>query len=201
MVISTSQKFVFFHIPRTGGTSISEVLEPYANQELQHTFKARGGQGHNAWVDLTAEHRKNIEDFFYFCFIRNPWDRLLSWYRFVRYLRHYEPEEPSGFSFFVKAHCEIDPFPLKGLTRLRRQTEWLFDAEGKEVMNFVGRFEQLQQDFEKSCSLMGIDFCILPHHNLLNFNNVNYRDYYDSRLRGLVEKFYEQDVEYGKYTF
>jgi len=72
-MILHDKKIIFIHIPRTGGTSVEEYFQ----------FKHQHG-----WKPDTAQHltlkeysdHYDVEDYFKFTIVRNPWDRLVSWY-------------------------------------------------------------------------------------------------------------------------
>ena len=79
MLISKQKKFVFVHVQKTGGTSLRQVLKSHAPDAR----KWHGKHGHAS--DAIAEiGRAEWERYFSFAFVRNPWDRLVSWYAMIQ---------------------------------------------------------------------------------------------------------------------
>lgn len=72
-MILHDSKIIFIHIPRTGGTSV----EKHFGFKHQHGWKPETAQ------HLTLKEYSNhydVNDYFKFTLVRNPWDRLVSWY-------------------------------------------------------------------------------------------------------------------------
>ncbi len=68
-MILKEQKILFVHIPRTGGGSIKHFFrERKSNKNIQHKTL----QDYNQEDDYS--------DYYKFTFVRNPWDRLVSWF-------------------------------------------------------------------------------------------------------------------------
>jgi chondroitin 4-sulfotransferase 11 len=78
MLISTEKKFLFFHIQKTAGSSIARLLKSQAPD----TRPFLGQHDHALWAKkhLASE----WDDYYKFAFVRNPWDRLVSWYQMIR---------------------------------------------------------------------------------------------------------------------
>jgi hypothetical protein len=73
------------------------------------------------------------------------------------------------------------------------------DASGNRVIDFVGRFENLQNDFDAVCDTIGV-----PRQQLLNSNHIQrkrYTEYYDEETREIVAKHHARDIEYFGYKF
>ena len=66
------------------------------------------------------------------------------------------------------------------------------------MVDFIGRFESLIDDFQKLCHLLGIT-CKLPHAGKTKHNN--YKEYYDKESREIVGEFYKKDIEIFGYKF
>ncbi len=78
------------------------------------------------------------------------------------------------------------------------QTSCLVDENGKLLVDFVGKFENLDEDFRSICQKVGIS-ARLPHIN--KSKRTDYRDYYDSETRDLTAQLYAEDIERFGYTF
>lgn len=78
------------------------------------------------------------------------------------------------------------------------QKEFLTDRDGKLMVDFVGRFENLQEDFRHVCKTIGIE-CSLPHVN--RSQHVDYRTYYNDKTIQLVYEHFKEDIEMFGYAF
>lgn len=72
-MVSNKHKFIFVHIPKTAGVTISSILDDYCtlDEKKKHNMNPHG-------------QRNQISRYFKFCFVRNPWDRFLSCYFYFR---------------------------------------------------------------------------------------------------------------------
>lgn len=99
------------------------------------------------------------------------------------------------------------PYPLPkpqmsnvfGLSQASEQVEWLLSDNGGLLVDFVGRFESLEDDFAHCADKLGVDVRRLPHAN--ESQRSSYRDYYTDRTAVIVGNLYSRDVEYFGYCF
>ncbi len=188
MIENTSDEYscCFIHIPKTGGTSIERAFGWYQGN--------RGDQDHKTLLDK-IESGAIDDSTFVFTFVRNPWDRMVSWYRNVirderkRKRLKYSPREK--FSTFVEKTINREQF--------LPQTHWVENPEGHISMNFVGRFENLQSDFDIVCQQVGKELVTLPHE--VASKSVDYREFYDLKSKQLVSEFYSRDIVEWGYEF
>ena len=84
MIVSNKHKFVFVHIPKTGGTSMTMMLEPHLDEKAKKPM-GRGWQSqfhkHGLHSGINSKRYRQYEDFFKFAIVRNPYDRLCSIWR------------------------------------------------------------------------------------------------------------------------
>ena len=78
------------------------------------------------------------------------------------------------------------------------QTEWLIDQDGSIKLDFIGRFENIQNDFNTLAQKLNLN-STLPHLNPTDRGP--YRNYYDSTTRKIINKWFISDIEYFKYRF
>jgi len=107
--------------------------------------------------------------------------------------------EKSGVSFrrFVK---RIHAQGFGEERAVTPQAKFLFDERRYRLVNFVGRFENLDEDFAKVCDKLGLGPQSLPHENAARARRP-YRDYYNAQTRALVETLYREDIERFGFTF
>lgn len=175
---SKKYKYTWFRIPKNGTHSIMHCLSaapPDVNSSYVPYFK--------------KAHRDNFK----FCFIRNPWDRLVSVYSNKVQMQLMYPEcWNKDFSFF------IDFVSAQNLTQcdahLRLQTVMFPSDE----IDFVGRMEHFDKDMGSVADHLGIDVDA-PHEGKVE--HADYHTYYSIRLKEKVAKLYAADVLYGRYAF
>ena len=198
-MISHKYKCIFIHIPRCGGTSIEMAL---CGQDW-HT------------VDKTTKHligstAKKIyepywDNYFKFSFVRNPWARTASLQKFSHF---YGVSIQKGKVNFGKYFDKF--YPLEIDRRSKSHKDSFKPIENAIYLNtlnvkldFIGRFENLQQDFNTVCDQLGIPHQQLPHSEKSFKKNYNkhYTEYYDDETREIVAEKYARDIEYFGYKF
>jgi hypothetical protein len=141
-----------------------------------------------------------FDRYFKFAFVRNPWDLMVSMYHFVLRepdaARHDEVKALGSFDAFVEWVVSTpNPFP-KGVTRL--QSEMIADADGNLLVDFVGAYENLAEDFGEVARILGIR-AGLPHVN--QSVHRHYRTYYNDTTRAIVAEHFRPDIERFGYSF
>ena len=147
MIISHAHRFVFAHVPKTGGIAMRAALEPFADGRPD----AHPGTTHETLPALLAR-RPDLAGHFKFAFVRNPWERLVSFHAHARrYLSHALPEF-EGLSFTAMLRLlDKGAAWLESLHAIRPQSEHVHGAD------FVGRFERIAEDFCGCLRPAGID--------------------------------------------
>jgi Sulfotransferase family len=232
-MISHPHRCVFIHIPKTGGISVEHVFlslvgltwdtrEPLLLRGNDDPAKGPPRLAHLKATEYVSCGWLSAEQFaayFKFSFVRNPWDRLVSEYK---YRGH-----PMRMTFrtwllerlpkpgFTDAYCHLVP-----------QHEFLYDGSGRLLADYVGRYESLQADFDVVCDRLGIPRTPLPHENrsleaprVRSLNDVkkrirrwlwtlkprnvypHYTQYYDDETRARVAELYRRDIELFGYAF
>ena len=170
---------VFVHIPRTGGTSITKALgiqKPRLRRHLDRygpviTF------GHRRLPNLQLP-----EGAFTFSFCRNPYDRAVSMWAFSRRAKG-QPDMT-----FPEFCANLENWTWGQRVRVP-QAVWMGDANP----DFLGRFENLHQDFDKLCDALGMERRNLPHLNATDRGPC--REHYDERAQDIIRAYYAQDFE------
>tara|TARA_Y100000296_G_C5113224_1_gene226261 strand:- start:166 stop:903 length:738 start_codon:yes stop_codon:yes gene_type:complete len=242
-VISTEHKFVFVHIPKTGGTSIKHRLQIYSDHPLDHpslehrllyfsrpTALELDSSIHDVVhrPSLSSEFIHPAEEYFKFTFVRNPWDRLVSYYfhlsgkkqnwegnfkygsqsqRLFKESRFAIPGlpryEPVSFKSWVLGTKDIS---FKSTIIAHPQLDWIVDQDQKIGVDFIGRFERFPQDFQRSCKRIGMSHNKLqrlvkglPHKK--RSNHKHYSKYYTDETIEVVANWYKKDIEAFNYKY
>ena len=217
-MISHHDRCVFVHIPKCAGQSIEMfflkrigldwetraplLLRPNDTPTLGPPRLAHL-KAHqyveNRWITSAQ-----FDEYFKFAFVRDPWDRTASFYRFLGY------DWRCSFPRFVQKHL---PELLESRAWfLCPQSEYVYGQDGRPLVDFIGRFESLEQDFITACQRIGIADPKLPHVNdsrkptrgvMRRFKRrpQHYKDMYDARTMKLVADLYEADIDAFKYSF
>lgn len=182
-MISDEYKVIFIHINKTGGTSISQAFGFPRKHKVARQLKEE------------VPHKWDL--YFKFSFVRNPWDRMLSMYKF-RIENNFQIDSNISFKKWLLEVCpkqrENKSFPpLWG-----PQLEWLEDKEGNILVDYIGRYERIKSDWEKICKKINKKL-ILPHLN--KSNHLPYYKYYDKETKSLVEEWHQKDIAKFGYEF
>lgn len=232
-MISHELKIVFVHVPKAAGQSVEDFLlhKLGESRKTRAKFLLRYNEnpalGPPRLAHLTASQyvglghltQTQYEEYFTFSVIRNPWSRVVSFYKFL------------GYTLF----CSFDTFVKKYLHKefkrqywfLRPQIEYLVNEQGSMIVDRVLQMEQLEKQFPELCLDMGMRPEKLPHNNssykpslnsatlrlglrypilLLGFNlnrkvGKDYRQLYTAKTRSIVEELYAVDVNRLGYKF
>lgn len=211
MMISHSRRFAFLHLPKTGGCSVKVALAPFADDPLSY--------GPNRWLDRCGIHvnyfapwrckrfrthtpaailyrelpPEAFAELFTFAFVRNPWDLLVSSYRFLmRSPTHRRGRLATRLGSFARY---VDYELARGKLL---QTRMLTSRHGRLLVDFVGRFETLEGDFTAVCRHLGLA-ARLPHANASD--RVDYRGHYTPALAARVADAFGPDIDRFGYTF
>ena len=185
LLINRSKKWGFIHIPKTGGTSITSVLQNVKGTE--YVTKAHNHIGKF----------ENIKDYDIMCFVRNPYTRFASAY--------YHQTRKDGWMSINKFIENIDLndylyFPQSYFTNNG-------SSEDKRV-TFIGRYENFINDFNLIMKKIGKTGHSIPHYNRNSIYdkhpNLNQHDFYkhiynDTDVKNWVEKRYSNDFKIFNY--
>ena len=210
MLISYSRRFIFIHIYKVAGTSIRDALKPYSFNpnvflptRLLRMLGVHKVVGHHRLQKLSGHARahevrdampaKIFNEFYKFAFARNPWDWQVSLYNFaLKDPTHHQHELMKSLGSFEKY---LD-WRVNG--DLRLQKEFVVDERGELIVDFVGRYETLERDFNEVCERLGVS-SRLPHLN--KTPRKSYTDYYTPETIALLAEAYKEDVEFFGYDF
>ena len=187
-------KTVFIHIPKTAGVSLLKAI--YGDVTLE---------GHRSfYFNSIALNIKN-EEYFSFTFVRNPWDRLYSSYKFLE-KGGVNIHDKNAYEMYLSQYKSFEDFVINGLdkkiiykiTHFIPQSEFMCNNKGVVLVDYVGRFERLNQDII-TLSKQLKKKVIMEHHNF----NLK-QDYTNIYTDGMIEKvrnIYKKDIDIFNYNF
>ena len=214
MIISKGRSYIFVHIPKTGGTSLALALEGRAMKDdimLGDTPKARNRrrrlQGlassgrlwkHSTLADIDGlVSGKEISEMFTFTMVRNPWDRMVSYYHWLR---------AQSFAHAAVTLAKALPFEgfLSDPTTQEAQRRWpaaryMTDATGTERSSAYIRLEHFDADAAPLFDHLGFEVR-LPHENRSD-RGASYQSYYSPALRDIVAACCAEDIARFGYVF
>jgi hypothetical protein len=203
-MISIRHQFLFVHIPKTAGNSIQGVLRDYSEDTICSAGPGQDGvERFGVWNETyrlpkhatLAQYRRALGEelfrsLFKFCCVRNPWDRAISFY----FSPHRGPVSWDRQAF------------LASVSRLKPCAAYVALDDGKasakspfENVDFVLRFEQLDEDFRQVCRRIGIPFQPLAVRN--RSRREPFTRYFDAELIELVSQRFRDDVDTLGYRF
>lgn len=240
-MISHKHKCIFIHIPKTAGMSIEKAfatslgLDFYKSQcpPLGLSFNVNREIGPLSLAHLPAKDyvplsylsEELFKNYFKFSFVRNPYDRMVSIYKYFGYHRIL------SFEGFLK--YRLPKMWKERYDFLMPQVNYIYDEDGKLLVDFVGRFENLKEDFEEMRKNIDTPVNDLFHinkppqkHNwysrwnrryifkelkqrpylikhiyLFSPSDKKYYEYYTEETKKIVEGYYLQDIERFNYDF
>lgn len=215
MIISHGRKFIFVHIPKTGGTSLSLALEARAMKDdilIGDTPKAKNRRKrikdaqvsgrlwkHARLTDIYGlVTQQQIESYFVFTIVRNPWDRMVSYYHWLKGQTFDHPavgiaKENSFVDFLA------DPSIQRSLKNDAARN-YICDRNGVEQCDMYLRMEHLPEDTMHLTQNLGIKLVELPHDNRSERDH-DYAGYYDTDSRNAISTVFADDIERFKYRF
>ena len=225
MIISHRKKFIWIHFPKCAGTSIRELFQtnPIFQADILpmwHTQKPINWKEEypkvdtNLWTHSSARDIKNYldergyrwDDYFKFVFIRNPWERAVSEYEYYRQIMD-KDKFKTDFNIKITEIAINQPPPnfiMRNKGKSWRPHNYIFDKDGKLMVDFVGKVENIEQDFEKIVKKILPNAKItqwrLPHMNATT-KNKSYRDYYDDESIEYIRNRDAKIIELGQYEF
>lgn len=205
MIVSNRHNFIFVHIFKTAGTSVKRALRRHAmpawhepaNQLLKRIgipqFGPQHYPDHMTASDLIEQ--TSLESFnskFSFAFVRNPWDWELSHYKYIlrkpRHEFHDEVRRLGAFSEYVRWRCD---------RRFQLQSSFLVH-DGQRVVDFVGRFETIDADFQNVAQRLKISTKL---KRLNQTRRTIYQRHYDTSTADLIAVAYRTDIAEFGYEF
>ena len=207
MIISPAHEFIFVAVPKTGTHAVRQALREhlgpddleqvglFVSKRFPMPELAKIGHGH-----LTLEQVKphlpaaDFGRFFKFGFVRNPFDRFISFCAFMTRQHGYFDHDPHKV---MKHFLFVEPPTDK--IHFAPQHIFFTDPNRGLLSDFVGRVEDMQASYDEACRRIGIGSRLLDRVN--SSRHGDYRDYYTPELREAVARLYARDLELFGYDF
>lgn len=216
-MISIEKKFLFIHVPKTGGNSVQNILSAYSEDEIVtpaahqdgvERFEVRSKQ-YDTVKHSTYAHYKQLltpdlfKTLYKFSTIRNPWDMMISFYFSPhRGVKQWDREafkklipQVAPLRNYIAHRSLADKVNQKAGLRLVPSKPRPLDAD----IDFIMRFEHLDSDFKTVCERLDIPYTPLPTRN--RSSREHYSTYYDQELKALVQARFHEEIAFGGYRF
>jgi len=198
-MINHQYKLIFLHIPRTGGTSIENAICG------KDWFDVHAPSKH-----LTAHSAKKIyaeywDKYLKFTFVRNPWDRMVSmlkyeWFYGVKINQEKKILLDDYFDKFKKVEYDERFFNANQFNDYKYIENSVYLNIIGNNMDFIGKFENLQEDFERVCKLVGLPASKLSHIEKSQ-NRKKYQEYYTEETKNLIYNKFKKEIKQFNYLF
>lgn len=180
---------IFIHIPKTAGTSI-----------LKNLMGDKIRRDHLTYRTFQQAQSYLFDSYYKFCFVRNPFDRLVSAYEYLKkggnqnsdlYFKNLIDEKYPTFDSFVLNYLDHDKIHSQLL--LKPQYVFIFNEKDECMVDFIGRFENINNDFDVISKKLNI---VTELKKTNSSDRVSYVAYYqNSDVKNKVVKLYRKDFE------
>ncbi len=215
MIISHGRKYIFVHIPKTGGTALSLALEGRAMKDdiligdtpkaVRRRRRLKGVQSsgrlwkHSRLADIYGlVMQSEVESFFTFTLVRNPWDRAVSYYHWLRHQTFAHPAvalaQRLDFSAF------LNDAQTKATLRAAPYGHYMLDQTGGEQCNLFIRLEHLADDLAPFEKHLGFSLGEVPVTNA-STRDADYRTYYSDADAATLADVCAKDIARFGYGF
>ena len=190
-------KCIFIHIPKCGGISLNKTL--FGTQGVSHV---------NIRAYEMILSKKDFDSYFKFTIVRNPWDKLLSAYNFLksgglceedRYFFDTELSSFPDFNSFVMNW--INKKNIYKIAHFYPQSYFICDYRRKNVMNYIGHLEDMENSYKYISRKLDINRDLLHENKTVLKAKCGYRDIYSNESMHIVGEVYGHDIRLLGYEF
>ena len=208
MIISHQHRFVFVAVPKTGTHSVRQALREHLSEDdleqvglfvnkrfpMQELAAIR--HGHLSLRQVRPHlGEEAFGSYFKFAFVRNPFDRFVSYCAFMT-------RETGAFARMPRQVMHEILFRARPLDHIlfQPQNALLVGDDGELLADAIGRVEQMQESYDRMCERIGIPSRALDKVNATTPRG-DYRRFYDDKLTEGVAELYRRDLELFGYGF
>ena len=203
MIISHTNKFIYFKAPKVASTSTEIFFEQFCDKD-KDIIGLRVPQKNMPKDVIWFNHKRPLEiketlndeniwnNYFRFGNVRNPWDRAVSFYFFKKDITHKIPHDMSFEDFIKQDKQFMSLYQWFCINELQE--------DYKSNMYFI-RHENLHEDILKICDILNLK----PKQDLEHRNgtkrDTDYRTYYNEETKQIVKEKYQDDIRLFNYTY
>ncbi|MCF2948640.1 sulfotransferase family protein [Paraglaciecola aquimarina] len=197
MIYSAKGKFLFVHISRCAGTLISNNLYQHFSDSKQI------GIQHSPCATALPILKSEFDQVYKFCVVRNPWERLVSWFELVSSTPssgiNNSNHNTLNFTQFIN-HWLNETMDIQGTTKpTQSQFAMITDFDNKVLVDHVCRFENLNDELSKMGERLNIEFQLNQKINASS--KLHYSLYYNNETKAKVEEVCHQDITHFGFKF
>ena len=200
MIYCKPLSFCFIAVPKTGTTSIQAFLSTHCDEYDIPYIKTT--EKNRLLNDVAGKHASfaAIQNFYDLTkiqtigFVRNPWDKVVSWYTYLK--------TNKSSIHALTPEISFEEFVLNRAPKFvfTESSAFLKSTLGQINVDFIGRFETIEIDFKRMCNQLNIEWSPLPKLNESN-NKIHYSKFYNEKTKKVVEDYFSVDIETFNYTF
>lgn len=196
-MICNKRKFIYIRVAKTGTTSIVDYLFPKEKSQHWKAYLNKINTKIKNWENFDSNHyplykvkevisNEKYNNYLKFSFVRNPYERCVSAWKYNIKMGYTSSEK--NLLQFVR---ELNPTDIN--------SKYLNQYDFVNGCDFIGKYENLQENFDIICDKIGIPKQKLPHKNATEHKH--YTEYYDDETRSIVAEKYAKDIKYFGYKF
>lgn len=218
MIVSHRHKFIFIHLGRTGGRSLTKALAAHCGPEDIITRGAgipaqnnKGFTRHDTALQIRdGIGREAFDSYFKFCIERNPWDKIIS--------RYWDYAGRHGRSFYKRIPLYLTGKPLSfktwfdlriaqglvfGLGHYRFPRHFqCYTENDRPIVDFIGRYEHLSDHLAVLSDRLGFRVAMEEQvGTAYHRERKPYTELFDARMRRIVDKHFAKDLAFLGYRF
>lgn len=191
MIVSHSKKLIFIHVHRTAGTSFSNMLRQHLGGDMEEFSQ------HSNAKTLDHDLFENYHDYYKFGFVRNPWERIFSWFALI----HGNKQQP-----FAQARINFENF-LEDDQASDFSTnffhynalDYFTNHKGELIVDYIGRYENLNNEINTILNQFNFPLTEIPHVNVASPKD--YKRFYRDKSHDLIAEKCKKDIAYFNYRF
>lgn len=216
LIISNKHRYIFFHLPKNAGTSVSNklfekenflflkkagiyLLRAIGNKKSAYNFyfcnekyKFILFNSHSSVKEVqNIIHHQTFDNYHKFAIIRNPYDRFVS--RFLYFNKINKNFKHKDFKKFILWDLKHE--------KVLKQKNFLTNNNGIIGVDSILRFENINQDFSILAEKLNLNYKDKNLKKLNSTSNKNYRDFYNIETKKIVEDYVKEDLNFFDYSF
>ncbi|NPD68131.1 sulfotransferase family 2 domain-containing protein [Lichenicola cladoniae] len=207
MIISHKYRFIFLKTTKTAGTSLevflstvcaeTDVVTPFGNPFPPHRPRNFDGfYNHIAGDEVRTRVGDDIwNEYFKFCVVRNPWDKVISHYSMVKNSpRHRNNGNPD---------LTLDEYLEQGLCNVDYSI-YTDQVTGAVLVNHVARYESLEPDLQRIMGSLAVPFDGALHVRAkghFRTDRRHYREILNTRQAEHIAQIYSHEIKMNGYSF